>query len=311
MAKINFNSFNSSDNQGQGRGDGDYPVKFFSIQDGESAVVRIMIDSTDDFDIHSVHRVKMPGFEYGRNVNCINDTHNPSTCPLCAAGAKLEQKMFIRMLQYKVINNQVEIVPVVWERSVFDKVFGAQKLVNYLTDYGPLSDIVCKITRNGTGLNTTYTLSLALNILPNTKAVYRDDVYVKKTDAFGEFNVLGVSVLNKNFDELTQFVATGSFPARVNNSQETPTYTATNMTAAPTDIPANVTTAPVNSVPTTVPNISNPPVANNFGVTTADTQPTTAIPAVRTYTPTAPTNAPTTTSAPWDNNGGFNRPRRY
>jgi hypothetical protein len=217
------------------------------------------------------------------------------------------------MLQYKVINNQVEIVPVVWERSVFDKVFGAQKLVNYLTDYGPLSDIVCKITRNGTGLNTTYTLSLALNILPNTKAVYRDDLYVKKTDAFGEFNVLGVSVLNKNFDELTQFVATGSFPERVrNNTPETPNHTAPAMSAVPTDIPTNVTAAPVSATPTAVPNIPNPPAANNFGATTVDTHTSTSsVTAARTYTPTAPTNAPTTSSAPWDNNGGFNRPRRY
>ena len=307
MAKIDFSSFNTPGNQGQSRKDSDYSVKFFSIQDGESAVVRLMVDTTNDFDIRSVHRVKMDGYDYGRNVNCINDTHNPSTCPLCAAGIKLEQKLFLRMLQYKVVNNQVEVVPVVWERSVFDKVFGAQKLVNYITDYGPLSDIVCKITRNGTGLNTTYTLSMALNILPNTKAVYRDDIYVKKTDAFGDFNVLGVSIMDKNFDELTQFIATGKFPERVKtDAPETPSYTAPTMPGVPTNIPTMTNSA----IPDEVAG-STIPVANNFGATTIDTQPITATPATRTYTPTTPTNAPTTASAPWDNNGGFNRPRRY
>jgi hypothetical protein len=304
MAKINFNSF-SNDNQNQNRNDGDYSVKFFSIQDGESAIVRIMIDSTEDFDIHSVHKVKMPGFEYGRNVNCINDTHNPATCPLCAAGAKIDQRIFIRMLQYKVVNNQVEITPVVWERSVFDKVFGAQKLVNYITDYGALSDMICKITRNGTGLNTTYTPTFALNMMPNTKNVYRDDIYVKKTDAFGDFNVLRVSVLDKNFDELTQFVATGSFPERVktNDAPAAPVPNIPNIPTAPaTETFVAASGYATSNQPTTIQTETS--VADNY-VQTANAA---AIPANRTYTPTTPAN---NGAAPWDNNGGFNRPRRY
>ena len=300
MAKIDFNEFNAGNqSRGESGGKKDYSVKFFSIQDGESAIVRIMVDSTKDFDIHSVHRVKMPGSEYGRNVNCINEDHNPSSCPLCAANVKLEQKLFLRMLQYKVVDNQVEVTPVVWERSVFDKVFGAQKLVNYLTDYGPLSDIICKITRNGTGLKTTYSCSFALNIMPNTKNVYRDDIYVKQEGLFGDFSVLNVSVLNKSYDELAQFLATGSFPEVVRQSAPTPTDADAPAHTAPNYVP-NVTSSPAVISTGYIPNTPNEYVpANVQSHPEAEVTP-------RTYTPS------NTSAAPWDNStSGFNRPRRY
>ena len=53
--------------------------------------------------------------------------------------------------------------------------------------------------------------------------------------------------------------------------------------------------------PTTFQTESN--VADNY-VQTANAA---AIPANRTYTPTTPAQ----NAAPWDTNGGFNRPRRY
>ena len=129
--------------------------------------------------------------------------------------------------------------------------------------------------------------------MPNTKNVYRDDIYVKKTDLFGDFSVLNVSVLDKNFDELSQFVATGSFPERARTQENTTAATVVNET--PTFVaPSAYSTAPM-STPQVVPEIPAAPAVH-----------TEAVPANRTYTPTTPVG-----NAPWENSSGFNRPRRY
>lgn len=213
MGKVTYNeannaSVNSNNNQ-------EYPVKFFSLKNGEEAIVRILIDTVDDFDIRTVHSVKMDGWQYGRNVNCIMENGDSRTCPLCSRGDKLVQKLYIRLLKYTTSQDgKITVTPMIWERNRFDRAFGTQPLANHINVYGPLSDILCRIARSGEGLNTVYTPTFGLNIMPNTKAIYRDDLYVKDTSLFGDFDVLGVSILDKNYTELAQFVQTGAFPAK-------------------------------------------------------------------------------------------------
>ena len=272
MAKVNFNNIDADTASTTSR---DFTVKFFSLKNGEEAIVRILIDSGDDFDIRTVHRVEMDGFPYGRNINCLNDSNNPESCPLCKRGDKLQQKLYIRMIKYSVENDgTVTPVPVVWERSRYDKAFGTQALITYMNTYGALSDIICRISRSGDGLNTIYTPTFGLNIMPNTKNFYTDERYVKDTTLFGDYDVLGVSILDKNFEELTQFVNTGAFPMRANNdATNTPTLSPT--------------------VNTSIPNV------------TVNTAPVEAVGVTGDVTPRA------TTWAPPSNGTGFARPRRY
>ena len=316
MAKVSFNEFNvSADANNTGTSGGDYAVKFFSLKNGEDAIVRILVDSADDFDIRTIHRVTMDGYQYGRNVNCIMEGNNPSTCPLCASGNKINQKLFIRMLKYSVENNAVVVTPVVWERNVYDRNFGTQALINCIRDYGPLSDIICRISRVGEGLNTVYNATYGLNIMPNTKSVYRDELYPKNVTLFGDFDVLGVSIMDKNYEELTQFLQTGTFPLRNNNATSGP------VASIPQVSTPNVANAPV--MPNTAaPSYGAPGTYEAAAVPVMPTTPTintTSAPVSSTPAidnPTINVAAPRPTpqwggTPPAGNEGGFNRPRRF
>lgn len=296
MAKVNFNEINASGSTTYANND-DYSVKFFKLNNGEDAIVRIMIDSADDFDIRTVHKVALEGYQYGKNVNCIMEGNNPNTCPLCATGNKINQRLYIRMIKYVVDNGNIIPTPVVWERSVFDKVFGTQALVDCLRDYGALSDLLCRISRRGEGLNTVYSATFALNLMPATKSVYRDELYPKDVTLFGDFDVLGVSIMDKNYDELTHFVQNGYFPERVRETVATPR----DIDAPPVSVP------PMNTTPNVAPNT----VAHSYGA------PNTYVPSSTPTINNPPINVATPRPAPqWGNTpngseGGFNRPQRY
>lgn len=186
-------------------------VSFFSLRDnGDEAVVRFMHDSTDDFEIltyHSVSVMTENGSSRDVKVGCArNLNESPDTCPLCAAGNKLNQKIFIRMLQY-IPDGQggVKVQPVVWERSTQY----ALKLREYINNYGPLSDIICKIIRHGAkgDLQTTY------EIVPNlNKNVYPDEVYVKDTSVINSYQACGTIIGDKSADDMRIYLQTGQFP---------------------------------------------------------------------------------------------------
>ena len=60
MGRISFNDVGSS-NSGQ--------VNFFSLNDGEEAIVRFMDNSVSDFEILSLHNIELDG-KY-RKVSCL------------------------------------------------------------------------------------------------------------------------------------------------------------------------------------------------------------------------------------------------
>ena len=209
MASINFNDINESSNNS-----GDYKVGFFSMKNGEEAIVRFAINSIDDFELYTVHPVTVGQSSYpNRRVSCLRE--NPKSdpinmCPLCARGEKVQQRMYIKMIQY--VNDNGRIVPkaVVWDRPAFSY---APQLKSYLDSYGPLTNIVCKIVRQGDGLETKYT------IMPNLNPqMYNEQTYPKDFSAFDDFKVLGTMVMDRTFDEVNQFVLTGNFPQRQANN---------------------------------------------------------------------------------------------
>lgn len=226
MANINFNDLTPKTGDG-----GDYPVGFFNIKNGEEAIVRIYIDSLDDFDLYTVHPITVGQASFAnRRVNCLRN--NPKTdpinvCPLCAKGEKVQQRIYIKMLQY--VNENGKIVPkaVIWDRPASSY---AMQLKSYLDGYGPLSNILCKIVRQGDGLETKYT------IMPNLNpAQYNESMYPKDFSAFNNYKVLGGPVMNKTYEELNQFIVTGNFP-KVENTQPVATP---NAAPAPTHLQQN------------------------------------------------------------------------
>lgn len=204
MANISFNELQSMNNE---RAASSELPGFFTLSgDGDEAIVRFMHDSTDSFDIISTHSITLNG--KFRNVNCIRNPKEPlDKCPLCERGDRLNNRIYIHLVEYVVDPSTNQVIPKlrIWERSLAY----AQTLKNYLDNYGPLSDMICKIIRHGArgSMQTTY------EIVPNlNKQIYPDNIYVKPVGAFENYTALGTAVLNKSYADLQSFVQTGSFP---------------------------------------------------------------------------------------------------
>ena len=316
MAKVNFNNVDEIESQTQGNGAPGSDVGFFTLKnDNDEAVVRFMCDSTDDFEILTCHEVQVGG-RY-RKVNCIRDPREPlDNCPLCKSGARINNRFFIKMIQYDKVSDPttgvVTVVPkaMMWERSTAY----AKTLKSYLDNYGPLSDIICKIIRHGKAgdMQTTY------EIVPNlSKAVYKDEIYVKETNLFGDFEAFGTVVMDRTADEMNHFLATGEFPARQSAaSNAAPAQTATPVAPAPQAVPqqyaAPATYADGTQVP---PQQYAAPVAPQQPVAYAQPAPVAQpqyAPAPMTAAPQeAPVQRMPWEAAPTAAPGGFERPRRY
>ena len=188
-------------------------VGFFGLKDdGEESIVRFFVNDINDIDILTLHDVNVNG-KYTKiscNRESLND--NPNACALCAAGQKMSQKAFIKMLSYsKLPTGEVVAKPCVWERGTNYAV----KLREYLNNYGPLSDIICKVVRHGAkgDLKTTY------EIIPNlNKSIYPDTTYVKDFSAFENYHVIGTIVKEKTNEEMVTYLQTGQFPAVQKNN---------------------------------------------------------------------------------------------
>lgn len=203
MAQISYenwkehsdNTFNRDNSYSQQR------IQYFSLRgDGQEAVVRFMHDSPNDFDVVGVHRITV-GDKF-RSVNCIGSQDDPSKdCPLCASGNARSYRFYIHLIEYvRGEDGQIVGIPKVWERSTSY----INKFVNLINEYGPLSDVVFKVKRNGaTGSkDTTYDILFAN---PN---VYRPELYKKDTQAFANYKAIGTVVFNYNKDKLEEILST-------------------------------------------------------------------------------------------------------
>lgn len=189
---------------------GEYKVGFFNIADGQEAIVRFLINSVDDFEIYTVHPITVGQSSYpNRRISCLRT--NPKTdpmnyCPLCARGEKVQQRMYIKMIQYVNENGQITPKAVVWDRPAYSY---APQLKSYLDNYGPLTNIVCKIVRHGAGLDTKY------DIIPNLNPqMFNEQIYPKTFSDFEGFNILGSMIMDRTFEDINQFVQTGQFPQK-------------------------------------------------------------------------------------------------
>lgn len=284
MPRISFNDIATTTSNENRR------INFFSLKnDNDEAIVRIMHDSTDSFEIYSTHQIQLNG-RY-RRVSCIRLPQEPfEKCPLCESGAPVQQRIFVHMIQY-VRDDSGNIVPqgVVWERAASF----ARELKDKIDNYGPLSDCLFKIKRHGAAgyIQTTY----SIDYFP--AGMNNPNLYPKIDDMFANYSALGPVVLDKDFYEIKTFINTGEFPTTESRTANTP---ASSPASADSDIPfgANVATPAETLRPA--------PWANNTPVNPApvDTNPF----------PSQPVNNTPNTNmnpAPWETPKVVARPNRY
>lgn len=212
MAKISFNDYQANSFSGSSN------VGFFSLQnDGDEAIVRILHDSVDSFDIVSVHDVPVQG--RNRKVDCLRTMRDPlDKCPFCSAGHKTFQRFYIHLLRYDKDPSTGDIIvsPQIWERSAS---YGTT-LKNLMDEYGPLSECIFKVRRNGAkgDLHTTY------SIMFGNPAIYKEEFYPKDVSLFDDYSVVGSVVMSKTADEMNYYIQTGDFESSetVNESTSSP-----------------------------------------------------------------------------------------
>lgn len=278
MAKIDFNAIKDSTNAAGTTN----RVPFFGLKnDKDTAIVRIMHDSPESFDLLTVHQIQIDG--HYRKVNCIREANDPvDACPFCAVKHPLSQKLYIHLLVYtRDDTGRIIPQPMVWERSASY----ARTLLSYINNYGPLSDCIFKIQRNGAAgnVNTTYDI---MYCNPN---VYTNDMYPKISDAFAEYNPIGNAVMNKSREEMLYFNQNAAFPQATRKQEN-----AVNQTYTPAERSYVAPAAAPATQPVETPQTNYRPVTTEFNE--AD------VPQPRRYVPT---------SQPTNTDNSFTRPQRY
>lgn len=274
-------------------------VSYFKLKDdGDIAIARINLSSTDEFMFAAVHTLQVGG--KWMKVSCHNPLGlNATGCPLCSAHqanpkgsiSKSVKKMFIPMLvSYRdpqSTTGYTPVTPVIWDRPAQF----SREIANKLMVAGDLKNVLVLITRNGKAgdMQTTY----SVDVLPADHPVFKPEMIPADFSAFNNFNIAKHSYWEKTIEEINTFLATGQFPevAKANNQQTVNNVAnvANTYNIPGTTVPAY--TAPVQAAPTTP---EQPPITTTTPY---------AAPAVNTAIPnTEPSAAPTT---PVRNFSGF------
>ena len=290
---FNFSQYQqiAAQEQSQSSGDGT-KVGYFKLKDdGDVALARINLSSTDEFMFAAVHTLSVGG--KWMKVSCLNPLGmNAAGCPLCSANqanpkgsvGKSTKKLFIPMLvSYRDPNSATgyaPAIPVIWDRPAQF----SRELANKLMLAGNLKDVLVMITRNGKAgdMQTTY----SVEIIPATHPVFKPEMIPADFSAFNNFNIAKHSYWEKTAEEINAFLATGQFPERAQNTNQQAVNTMANTATTYAAPAAPAYQAPAQSAPAqTVPAYMTQPA-----------QQSTMPPATPSYT--APAAAPSTTATP-------------
>lgn len=214
MATLTYSEWKESRNSPK-QGKTDFKVGYFNSlkDDGDEAIVRFAYDSTNDFDIQTVHVVEIDG--KFKRVACLRKSVKDKTdCPLCGSGDYAKDKVFVKLLDYvKDENGKVTAEAKVWERPAKF----IQRIVSGLTQAtemgvypmtSKISDVVFKVKRvGGKGSTDTY-----YDVIPANPNVYKSDIYVKDFSDFDGLDLSHHSYSNKTAEEMTEYLNTGAFP---------------------------------------------------------------------------------------------------
>ena len=165
MAEFGFADWNKMVKKGGG-------ASYFSLKDGESAMVRFVYNTMNDIKGYIVHEFPGAVGVAGATISCAEpDPNNPAgVCKWCSMGNPRVQRVIIPV--FNMEKNQIEY----WKRTavwVQDKLF---PLFEEVQNQGrPIASQQYKIKRTGSKLNTNYSL---INMGPcdNTTAEQRGEV---------------------------------------------------------------------------------------------------------------------------------------
>jgi hypothetical protein len=286
---FNFAQYQQIAAQEQAQSGDGTKIGYFKLKDdGDIAIARINLSSTDEFMFAAVHTLQVGG--KWMKVSCHNPLGmNAAGCPLCSANqanpkgsiGKSAKKMFIPMLvSYRdpqSATGYTPVTPVIWDRPAQF----SRELANKLMVAGNLKDVLVLITRNGKAgdMQTTY----SVDVLPATHPVFKPEMIPADFSAFNNFNIAKHSYWEKSVEEINTFLATGQFPEvpKANNQQTVNTVASTATTYAAPVTPAY--TAPVTqAVPqpattTTNPNVYTAPATANAAIPNAEAPVTTPV----------------------------------
>lgn len=243
MAQFNYNQFQSSAAQEESNSSSSTKVGYFKLKnDGDIAIARINIGSTDELMFAAVHTLNISG--RWMKVTCQNPLNDfRGSCALCDANnadpnsktiSKASKKVYLPMIvSYRdpnAANGYTAPIPVIWERPAQF----SREIANKLLVAGDLRNVLVLITRNGKAgdMQTTY----SMDVLPATHPVFKPDMIPADFSAFNNFNIAKHSYWEKTAEEIQTFLTTGQFP-EVAKPMQAPA-------PAPTDADAPVYTRP-------------------------------------------------------------------
>lgn len=206
MAKFNFNEYSKREEaNSQSRANNFSGPSWFWLQnDGDEAIVRFPYSSVNEFELVSVHTLNINN--RFRDISCLRSAEDSvDKCPMCAAGEPVKTRFYVRLLEYvKQDDGTYKIESRVWNRAPgFGKV-----LQGFIQEYGDLRNVVFKIKRHGAkgDMNTTYEVLFA------NPAIYKPEIFKADFSGFDKFSLFNYFVLDRNFNEMTEWVNTGKMP---------------------------------------------------------------------------------------------------
>ena len=308
MSSFSYSDYQQVVAQAQANANGDgTKVGYFRLKDdGDIAIARINIASTEEMSFASVHTMNVGG--RWLKVSCHNPLGmNGGTCPLCAANSanpngaisRSSKKMYVPMMvSYRDPNaatGYTAPAPVVWERPAGF----SRELANKLMIAGDLRNTLVLITRNGKAgdMQTTY----SMDILPETHPVFKPEMIPYDFGAFNNFNVARHSYWEKSIEEINTFLTTGKFPERVQTGGQQQSVAAVANSYG--QMPDTQTAAPAAYTNTT--GGYNPPVTASYAAPVSpQTAPVSSVAPAATM-PSAAENAPVGNPTPSRNFTGF------
>lgn len=205
MPKYSYETYSDMKKESTSTNKRERRVGYFKLQPGEKAIVRFVYAEPKEFEIATVHEVKVQ--DKFRTVVCLRSAKDDiSVCPLCAQGTPLKARFYAKLLHYVVDEKgQVKVVPEVanWSKKYAD-ILRAR-----FQEYGDLRDNLFTVTRIGTGMDTSYDIQYA-----NPVKYSEANGYVKDFSAFEDFDLSHHSYTEKTKEEIEEFLQTGDFPMR-------------------------------------------------------------------------------------------------
>lgn len=246
MAQFSFNAYSeqqAAKRAASGKNEGNKTafINSFLANDGDTVIVRFPYKSMQDIQFETTHNVTFPGDKWPKRVRCAGDG-----CVLCQQGIKLDTRFFVKAIVYTLDDQgRVTPIPAVWDRAAAFADIDIKSLIeeardDFATD---LCNLLVKIKRTGSGLNTRYNLSLSPN---NNKVVYNPEVY--KAD----FSILEpidpIKIMTKTLDQYMQAVDPTKAAPQVASQNAEPTIAKVEVTPQYTSSPAANNTQAYTSV---------------------------------------------------------------